>query len=171
MAANSTKVKLTLKITSFILRILMNVTFYIIVILLIIDFSKEAYTFTYRLYGPVVVDAAPGRDILFQINKGESTMDIAGKLELNGAIIDKYPFYLKVKLKNLMIMPGTYKINSSLTFDEILNIITDYSKSIVQEETPGDQKDSEDQTDGQKQSEGQQQNQQQKEQPAVPQKE
>ncbi len=133
MAARSTKVKLTLKITSFILRLLMNVIFYIVVVILIVDFSKEAYTFTYRLYGPVARDEKPGRDIIFQINKGESTMDISSKLEVTGAIVDKYPFYLKVKLKDSTIYPGTYMINSSMTFNEILNIITDYSSSIVQD--------------------------------------
>jgi UPF0755 protein len=31
-------------------------------------------------------------------------------------------------------MPGTYIINSSMTYDEILDIITDYSKSVIQDE-------------------------------------
>ena len=61
-------------------------------------------------------------------------MDIAGKLELNRVIVDKYSFYFKVKLQNKVIMPGTYIINSSMTYDEILDIITDYSKSVIQDE-------------------------------------
>ncbi|NLK28406.1 MAG: hypothetical protein GX306_08715 [Clostridiales bacterium] len=134
MATRSTSVKVTLKITSFIIRLLMNIMFYILVVFLIINFSKEAYQFTYQLYGPVAADAEPGRDIIFQIKKGESTMDVASKLELNQAIVNKYSFYLKTKLQDVTIMPGTYEINSSMTYDEILDIITDYSASIVQEE-------------------------------------
>jgi UPF0755 protein len=86
------------------------------------------------------MDEAPGREIIFQINKGESKMDIAKKLELNQAIKNKYSFYLKTKLQEYVIMPGTYIINSSMTYDEILSVVTDYSKAIVKdgEEDTGD---------------------------------
>lgn len=134
MATRSTAVKLTLKVTSFIVRLLLNIIFYILVIILIINVSKAAFAFTYQLYGPDTVDKAPGREIIFQITKGESKMDIAAKLEHNHAIKDKYPFYLKTKLQEYVIMPGTYVINSSMTYDEILNVITDYSNSIVKDE-------------------------------------
>ncbi|MBP1754566.1 MAG: hypothetical protein H6Q59_964 [Firmicutes bacterium] len=134
MATRSTAVKLTLKVTSFIVRLLMNIFFYILVVILIINVSKFAYTFTYQLYGPDTVDEAPGRDIIFQITKGESKMDIATKLELNHAIKSKYSFFLKTKLQEYVIMPGTYIINSSMTYNEILGVITDYSKSIVKDE-------------------------------------
>lgn len=136
MATKTTSVKLSLKITSFILRLLLNIIFYIMAIILIVNVSKAAYQFTYQLYGPVVKDAAPGREIIFQIKKGESSMDIASKLELNRAIVSKYSFFVKVKLQNKIIMPGTYIINSSMTYNEILKIITDYSESIIQQEEP-----------------------------------
>lgn len=134
MATKSTSAKATLKITSFIIRLLMNIMFYVLVVFLIVTISREAYQFTYELYGPVTVDEEPGRDILFQIKKGESSMDVASKLELYRAIGNKYSFFLKMKLEDAQIMPGTYELNSSMTYDEILDIITDYSKSIVQDE-------------------------------------
>lgn len=134
MATKSTAVKLTLKITSFILWILMNVIFYILVVILIVNVSKAAYNFTYQLYGPDTVDDPPGREIIIQINKGESSMDVASKLEMNRAIENKYSFYVKTKLQKSTIMPGTYVISSAMTYDEILDIITDYSKSIVKED-------------------------------------
>jgi UPF0755 protein len=134
MATRSTAVKLTLKVTSLIVRMLMNIFFYILAVIVIINVSKYAYTFTYQLYGPDTVDEAPGREIIFQINKGESKMDIAAKLEINHAIKNKYSFYLKTKLQEYVIMPGTYVINSSMTYDEILSVVTDYSKSIVKDE-------------------------------------
>ena len=138
MATRSTAVKLTLKVTSFIVRMLLNIFFYILVVILIINVSKYAYTFTYQLYGPDTVDEAPGREIVFQIKKGESKMDIATKLELNHAIKNKYSFYLKTKLQEYVMIPGTYIINSSMTYDDILDAITDYSKSIVKDEEKAD---------------------------------
>jgi UPF0755 protein len=138
MATKSTSVKVTLKITGFILRLLLNIIFYILVIILIVNVSKAAYEFTYQMYGPVAVDPAPGREIIFKIKKGESTMDIASKLEINHAIVNKYSFYLRTKLQNLVIMPGTYRIYSSMTYKQILDTITDYSASIIQDEPAPD---------------------------------
>lgn len=134
MASSSTSIRLTLKISSFILRLLLNIIFYLLVIVLVIYGSKTAYNFTYQLYGPVSLDEEPGRTIPIKINKGESTLDIAGKLEVNRVIVDKYSFYFKAKLQSKVIMPGTYRVNSSMTYDEILDVITDYSKSEVQDE-------------------------------------
>jgi len=133
MSSSSTSMKLTLRISSFILRGLLNIIFVILAVIVVIYGSRTAYNFTYQLYGPVTVDEEPGRTIPIRINKGESSMDIASKLEQNRVIVDKYSFYFKVKLQNKVIMPGTYKVNSSMTYDEILDIITDYSKSEVQD--------------------------------------
>ena len=134
MGSSSTSLRITLKISSLIFRLLLNLTFIILIVLFVVNGSKKAFNFTYQLYGPVTVDQEPGRDIPIRVNKGESSMDIAGKLELNRVIVDKYSFYFKVKLQNKVIMPGTYIINSSMTYDEILDIITDYSKSVIQDE-------------------------------------
>lgn len=134
MATKSTSVKATLKITSFIIRLLMNIMFYVLVAFLIVNVSKQAFQFTYELYGPVAVENEPGRDILIQIKKGESTMDVASKLEVNRAIVNKYSFYVKTKLEDVAIMPGTYEINSSMTYNDIMEIITDYSKSLIQDQ-------------------------------------
>ncbi|NLO09606.1 MAG: endolytic transglycosylase MltG [Clostridiales bacterium] len=133
--SSSTSIKLTLKISSFILRLLLNIIFIILVVVLVVYGSRTAFNFTYQLYGPVAVENEPGRTIPIRINKGESSMDIAGKLELNRVIVDKYSFYFKVKLQDKVIMPGTYRVNSSMTYDEILDVITDYSNSEVQEIT------------------------------------
>ncbi len=134
MTANSTKVKLTLKVTSFILRLLMNIVFYILVVVLTINVGKAAFSFAYQLYGPVTKDPAPGKDIIFQVKKGETKMDIASKLELYKVIENKYSFYVKTELQDFVVMPGTYVVNSSMTYDQILAVITDYSQSIVKDE-------------------------------------
>ena len=134
MSDKSTSVKVTLKVSSVILRMLLNIVFYSLVVIAVIYVSKQAFNFTYQLYGPVTVDEAPGRVIRIQIKKGDSTMDVATKLELNRAIVNKYSFLFKTKLQGLSIMAGSYEINSSMTYDDILDIITDYSKSYIQEE-------------------------------------
>ncbi len=134
MSSSSTSIKITLRISSFILRFLLNVIFFVLVIAFVIYGSRKAFDFTYQLYGPVSLDEEPGRTVPIKINKGESTMDVAAKLELNRVIADKYSFYVKTKIHKKVIMPGTYLVNSSMTYDEVLDIITDYSKSEVREE-------------------------------------
>jgi UPF0755 protein len=130
MATNTTSTKLTLKVASFILRLLLNALFYIIVIIFTVNCSRAAFDFTYQLYGPVIAEAHPGTDVYFEIVHGEKTMDIASKLELKMLIKNKYSFYLKTKLEKSNIIPGTYALNTSMTYDEILAKITDYSASI-----------------------------------------
>lgn len=138
MANKSTTMKLTLKITSFIFRLLLNLTFYILVVIAIVSASKYAFNFTYQLYGPSTVDAVgTGKKIYLQIKKGESTMDIASKLENTRAIKNKYSFYLKTKLQEYVIMPGTYEISSDMTYNQILAVITDYSAAIIKDEDIG----------------------------------
>jgi len=136
MASSSTLFKVTFRITSFILRLILNLIFFGFVIFIVIYGSKTAFNFTYQLYGPVTVDPKPGREVYIEIGKGESTMDVAKKLELYRVITNKYAFYLKAKLQNEVIMPGKYRVYSSMTYDEIFDVITDYSKSLVQSEKP-----------------------------------
>ncbi len=127
MTSKPTSAQLVLKITSFILRLLLNILFYTIVVILIVRVSKITYDFSYEIFGQVTASEEPGRDIEIQISKGESTMNVASKLELNKIIVNKYSFYVKAKLLKHTIMPGTYALNTSMTYDEIFAVITEPS--------------------------------------------
>jgi UPF0755 protein len=131
----SARTSAILKITSAILRVLLNIIFYVAIVWLVIEGSKFAYNFSYQLFGSVPASEAPGKDYDFQIAKGDSTMEIAEKLEFSNLIVNKYSFYLKTKFKDYNIYPGTYVLNTSMDYDEILDVITDQKNSIVQEET------------------------------------
>ncbi len=132
--AKSDSTKVALKITSAVLRVFLNILFYIAIILVLIQAVKITYNFSYQLFGSVSVEAEPGIDIEFQIAKGESTMDVARKLEAGNLIVNKYSFYLKTKFKEYDIYPGIFILNTSMDYDEILDVITDYNNSIVKEE-------------------------------------
>lgn len=124
MAARSTSSRVALKVISTILKILLNILFYSIVIVLLVKISGVAHDFGYQVFGKVTASEAPGHDTTIEIDKGESTMNIASKLELNGVIVNKYSFFLKAKLKKYNLMPGTYNLNTSMTYDEIFDILT-----------------------------------------------
>lgn len=123
-----------LKIANAVLRIMLNIIFYGAVVWITITAGKYVYNFSYQVFGSVPAAEEPGKDKDFQIVAGESTMDIATKLEFNGLIVDKYSFYLKTKLKDYNIYPGTYVLNTSMDYDDILTEITDQKNSIVKEE-------------------------------------
>lgn len=124
MATRENKSNSVMKVISFLLQLSLNVIFYLIVILLIIMLTQKAYHFSYEIFGNVAVEEEPGHDRSIKISKGESTLDVAKVLELNGLIVNKYSFYVKAKLSKQVIMPGKYIINSSMTYDEIFDVIT-----------------------------------------------
>ena len=136
MEAKITPDKLSYKVAKLSLRVVSNILFYVFVAFLIFNVSRLMYDFTYQLYGPVSVAGSKenGTDLEVVIEKGDATMDVATKLETNLAIVNKYAFYLKAKLQEAVIMPGTYEINNAMTYDEILDVITDISNSTTKEE-------------------------------------
>lgn len=133
MTAKASKSKLIMNITSVILHLLVNFIFYVLIIMVIIKCSKVAYDFSYQLFGNVAVEAEPGTDVTVEIKKGESTYGIAKKLELNRIIVNKYSFYVKAKITKQVIMPGTYVVNTSMNYEQILEVIT--KRKAVQDET------------------------------------
>lgn len=124
MTSKPANAKLALRITNFIFRLLLNIVFYLAVVFLIVTASRKTFDFCYQIFGQVTVDEAPGTNVEIQIKKGESTMNVASKLKLNKIIENKYSFYVKAKLMKHTIMPGTYEVNTSMTYDEIFTLIT-----------------------------------------------
>ena len=105
--------------------------------LMITDISKlnhlqscALYDFTYQVFGDVVVEEAPGVNVEITIPEGTSTMELASKLEMNRLVVNRYSFYIKVKLLNYKILAGTYHLNTSMTYDDIINTITNYANAI-----------------------------------------
>lgn len=124
MATQSARTKLVLNITSFLLQIFLNIVFYALIIMFIMKAGTLAFEFSYQIYGAVAVDEEPGIERVVEIQKGESTMNIASKLELNKLVKNKYSFYLRAKLSDSVILPGTYTLNSAMPYNDIFNIIT-----------------------------------------------
>ena len=133
MAKQSQQTKAALDILGYFLGALLNLVFYAVVAFGIYFVATNVYEFSYQIFGDRVCEEAPGRDVEIHIEEGESTMDIAEKLYMNKIVVNKYTFYLKVQLMGYKILAGTYILNTSMTYDEILDQITNYANSIVQE--------------------------------------
>ena len=137
--------RVLLRMTGGFLSICLNIIIYAVIIFFLIKAIHKTYDFAYRIFGDVSVEEEPGRTVKIQILKGESTMNVATKLETQKLIPDRYSFFIKVQLGNLgsgkdkyEIKGGTYELNTSMNYDEILNIITDAGKSLEGEVTVED---------------------------------
>ena len=133
MAQKSDGTKIFIDIVGFILHLLLNIIFYAVVIFVIYKVGITAKDFCYQVFGAYTMDAEPGINAEITINDGASTMEVAAALEMNRLIPNRYSFYLKVQLMGYKILAGTYILNTSMTYDEILEQITNYANSIVQE--------------------------------------
>lgn len=129
---------IALKTTKGVLHILVNIIFYMLVILAIMKLGSMAYSFAYQVFGDVAAAQAPGKDIEVTISKNDSASSIASKLELNGVITDHRTFYIRLKLlRKSKVYPGTYTLNNSMTYDDILKEITTKPEGYV-DDTEGD---------------------------------
>lgn len=147
MESRSQTSKLILGISSFVIHVLLNILFYVIVVMLITKYSVVAYDFAYEVFGEVSAAEAGEtvKDVTITIKKGESTMSIASKLEMNRVIDNKYSFYLRAKLFQSNIKTGKYIVNASMTYGEILDVISNYKNSLDKDE--GEEEESSSSTD------------------------
>lgn len=133
MAQKNEGAKIAMDVVGFILHLLLNIVFYAVVIFAIYKVGTTAKEFCYQVFGAYSMDAEPGINAEITIAEGASTMEVAAALEMNRLIPNRYSFYLKVQLLGYKILAGTYILNTSMTYDEILGQITNYANSIVQE--------------------------------------
>ena len=133
MASKTAKNKTVANITSAMTLITLNIVLYMFVILVGVKLSTSAYQFAYQLFGNVTVAEAPGTDVMITIRPGESTKEIAQVLETKRIIEDKTSFFVRAKLlasNQNPILPGIYKLNTSMTYKEIINTITDPEQNL-----------------------------------------
>ena len=109
--------------------IILSLIFYGLIIFAVSRLCIQTYNFGYQIFGSVSADEAPGTDVDFTVNEGEATMSVASRLEYNMLIVNKYSFYIRAQINaqgsdGSVIMPGTYELNTSMNYEEILNIIT-----------------------------------------------
>lgn len=119
----STKAKIAVSILRFLMGLILNVIFYMAALVIIYHLAGEAYTFAYQVFGSQVVDSAPGRSITITVNKEDTMQDVARTLEQQEIIIDQVSFQVRAILTEKEIHPGTYTVNSSQNYAEILEIL------------------------------------------------
>lgn len=99
---------------------------YLIVAVAVIYVGKTAYDFGYNIFYQQPMDSEEeGRDVTVAVEEGDSVYQIGRTLESRGLIQDAKVFVVQEKLSNYSgkLQPGTYILNTSMTPDEIMEIL------------------------------------------------
>jgi len=104
---------------------IVRVALVILAAIFIMKIAGKAYDFGYRIFAEEPMSAAPGRDINVTVSSGDSQKEIIQMLEDKGIIRDRLLFTVQKKfsLYKSDIEPGTYTLNTSMTTDEILEVL------------------------------------------------
>lgn len=128
MMEMSKSAKSAIKGISVVIQLFLNILFYVVLIMAVFRLSGWTYNFAYQIFGNVTVaSSAPGKLATIEIEEGEGTRSVAEELEKNGMIVNADSFYVRAKLttgSKKPILPGTYTLNSFMTYDEILAVLT-----------------------------------------------
>lgn len=117
--------KFVIHMSTGMIRMMVDIILYVGVVLAVIACSRYAFDFCYQVFGPVAVESEEkGKEVEFYIELGDSTMEVSKKMERNGLIKNDLAFYLKAKLNNANIQPGSYLLKTSMQYGEILDLIS-----------------------------------------------
>ncbi|MBR5712485.1 MAG: endolytic transglycosylase MltG [Lachnospiraceae bacterium] len=132
--------KYVISASSDITRLIIDILFYLLVAVFIWRASIYARNFCYQIFGNVqMADSMHDEEKEIFIERGDSTRDVAKRLEREGLIVNELSFYVKVKINKYSIRPGTYKLRTSMNYNEILEIISVPTEVLTDEEELDDE--------------------------------
>ena len=90
------------------------------------DAAVKAYDYGYRVFAEEPGSVGDGRTISISVGAGDSVRDIGKNLEEKGLIRDANLFFVQELLSEYhgKILPGIYDLNTSMTNDEMLDIMS-----------------------------------------------
>lgn len=95
-----------------------------LVIIVLYDAGTKGFAFGQSIFAPsAVASEANGKDVIVIVEKDASDMDVAKLLESKGLIQDYKVFWVQAKLYEATLYPGTYTLNTSMTSEEMLQIL------------------------------------------------
>lgn len=97
----------------------------VIVIMLVYKYSVQAYDYGFRIFGEEPVSSGEGRVVTVTVSEDMSVKDIGQMLEKKSLIRDGELFVWQEKASEYkgMIQPGVYDLNTSMTAEEMIEIM------------------------------------------------
>ncbi|MCI9539823.1 MAG: endolytic transglycosylase MltG [Lachnospiraceae bacterium] len=101
-----------------------------LVVIFLYDAGVKGFAFGESIFSNAAVSSpGNGRDMIVIIEKGASDLDVAKLLESKGLIEDYKVFLVQTVLYKATLYPGTYTLNTSMTPEEMLDILMQESKT------------------------------------------
>lgn len=102
-----------------------KLTIYILIVILLINLGKGAYSFGYAVLTDEAMDREPGADVTVTIRSDTSVYNIGKLLQRKGLISDAKVFFVQEFISEYHgdIVAGTYILNTSYTTEEILGVL------------------------------------------------
>lgn len=99
---------------------------FILVIYILYQVGIRSYSFGYRIFTEPPITAEDGKDKLVRIKKSMDAAEIGELLQEKGLIRDKWLFVMQLKFSeyNKKILPGVYTLNTSMTVQEMMSIMS-----------------------------------------------
>ncbi len=98
----------------------------IIIVMLVYKWTLTAYEYGQRVFNEPPVTTGSGRSVSVVISEGDGAKEVGEILEKKGLIRDAGLFFIQERLSEYKdkIIPGTYELNTSMTTEEMLQIMS-----------------------------------------------
>jgi UPF0755 protein len=118
---------------------IVKVVFIVVIVMLIMKYSKVAYDYGYHIFNQTPVSSGTGRTVKVTVKDGEGAKEIGNKLADVGLITDKTLFRFQEMFSEYKgkEKPGTYELSTSMTPEEMLKIMSQEGESEQEEESNG----------------------------------
>lgn len=110
---------------------IVSISFSILILILLVVAlyrgGKMAYGFGYRVFTESAIDLPEeGQDKVVEVLEGMGDRELSGLLEKKGLIRDANLFLIQLKLSsyNKKIKPGTYTLSTSMTAQEMMQVMS-----------------------------------------------
>lgn len=106
-------------------QIIVKVAIFAIIIMYVFRAAVAAYDYGYRVFTEEAVSTGEGRIISVSIEGSQSVLDVGNMLQEKGLIRDGKLFVIQELLSENHgnIQPGVYDLNTSMTTQEMLDVI------------------------------------------------
>ena len=106
-------------------QIIVKVAIFAIIIMYVFRAAVAAYDYGYRVFTEEAVSTGEGRIISVSIEGSQSVLDVGNMLQEKGLIRDGKLFVIQelVSENHGNIQPGVYDLNTSMTAQEMLEVI------------------------------------------------
>lgn len=103
---------------------------------MIYRYTLQAYDYGYRVFAEPPVSAGEGRTISIEVKQGENVKSLGEDLQQKGLIRDGRLFYFQELLSEYhgMIHPGIYDLSTSMTVDEMLQVMSSDDEEAMESE-------------------------------------